>query len=251
MMKNKAIVFLLVIVSILVFVGCSVNPATEPAEKIVIDVGENLTTAHRLTVNATGSIKIMPDVAYATVGVTTQNADMKKAQSDNKELMNKLFDALKNMGLTEDDMRTTNYSAYPIYDYKDSGKEITNYEVTNMVQLTIKEIDNVGQYIDIAADNGANTAYPISFSLLDKNAYYNDALADALHQAKSKADTIASTGEYTIVGTLEISEGSYGYDPYREYMVKDEAEMYSGGATPITAGELEVTANITVVYEIQ
>lgn len=250
-MKNKIGILILVMVLILAFLltGCSVNPGSGSGSVVVAD---NLHTKNTITVNATGNIKVMPDVAYVTVGVKTQDADMKKAQEANKQLMNDLFDALKKAGLTEDDMRTTNYSAYPMYDYTEGKDAITGYEVTNMVQLTIKDIDKVGEYIDIAADSGANTAYPINFALLDETQYYNDALADALAKAKGKADAIATSGEYKILGTLQVTEGGMGYVPYRnEYLAMDDAADMGGSTTPITAGELEVTANITVVYEIE
>lgn len=251
-MKNKYIVLTIILVLVLALTGCAVAPAQsgQNSDKIVVELGENIATANKLTVSATGSVKVMPDVAYITVGVKTQNKDMKKAQSDNKEKMNQLFEDMKNQGLTEDDMRTTNYSAYPLYDYENGKNTITGYEVTNMVEITIKDIDKVGEYLDIAADSGANTAYPINFSLLNQNEHYNEALKDAVTKAKTKAETIAAAGEYQIIGTLEITEGSYGYYPDRKYMAMDEAEA-EGASTPITAGELEVTANITVIFEIQ
>jgi hypothetical protein len=173
---------------------------------------------------------------------------MKKAQSANRETMNALFDALKAAGLTQDDIRTVNYSIYPMYDYTSGSGKISGYEVTNMIELTIRDIDTVGDYIDIAAANGANTDYSIRFDILDKSVFYNEALALAVENAKGKADAIASAGGYQIISTLEISE-SQGYysPPYDRYaMAADEAT-----STPITAGQLEITANVTVVYQIQ
>lgn len=247
-MKNKIALTALIIIALFMFAGCSLNPNESTPERITIDVADGTDKANKLVVSATGSVDVMPDVAYVTVGVVTQNKDVKTAQSDNTKLMIDIFDALKEKGLTEDDMRTTQYNVYPIH----RKGEISKYEVTNMVKLTIKDIDSVGEYIDIAAENGANTSYPVSFSLLDKDAFYNDALTDAVQKAKGKANTIASAGGYSIIGTLEITESSYGYTPYNEYAMDNiRAEDASGGTTPITAGELTVTANISVVYEIE
>ncbi|MGI5850281.1 MAG: SIMPL domain-containing protein [Christensenellales bacterium] len=260
-MKNKSIctvIAIIVLAAALTFAGCSAIPAAKSSgsnssggiTSSIVAVGPdgNIITANKLTVSATGSTKVMPDVAYVTVGVITQGKDIKKAQSENKKMMNVMFDALKKAELTDDDIRTTNYSVYPIYDYKNGSGKILRYEVTNMVELTINNIDNIGDYIDIAADSGANTSYAITFDLLDKNEHYNTALADALNKAKSKADTIALTGGYTIVDTLEITENSNIYQPYRDYA---EAAMADEDTTPISAGELEVTAKITVIYEIE
>ena len=253
-MKNKIVILLLVIAVLLIFTGCSFSKETSAEEpetqRIVVDIGDKITSPNSLTVSATGSIEAMPDVAYITIGVTTQNEDVLKAQTDNAELMNAVFTALQTAGLSEDDMKTTTYNAYPIYDYSDDNKEITGYEVTNMAELTIADIDKVGEYIDIAAESGANLARSIQFSLTDETDYYNNALTDAMAKAKAKADTIAAAGGYTIVGTLQVTESGISGIPNYMVAVRDETADASG-STPITADELEVSASVTIVYEIE
>lgn len=248
-MKKKILIVGLVIVLALALTGCAVEAAGSDNGKIVVELGENVQMQNKLTVQGNGSIKVMPDVAYVTVGVTTNNKEANEAQNENKQIMTAVFDALKKAGLTDDDMRTTNYSTYPMYDYE--ANEVTSYEVRNMVELTIKDIDNVGKYMDIAAENGANTAYSVRFSILDESGPYNEALKLAMKTAKTKADAIISASGNKILSTLNISENSYGYVSYDRYQMNDEADFGKGATTPITAGELEVTANVTVVYEIE
>ena len=256
-MTKKIIVIALAALSVLALSACAIDAgdtddtsASDGTEnRIVVEMGDNVVTANTLTVTATGSVSVMPDVAYITAGVMTQRTDMTDAQSDNKDIMNGLWDALKAAGLTEDDMRTTDYSAYPMYDYSNGKDVITGYQVTNTVQLTITDIDRVGEFLDIAAENGANTRYSIRFALQDEDAYYNEALADAMANAKGKADAIAQAGGYSIVTTRAITEGSSYYVPMVQYAV-DESEDASG-ATPITTSELDVSASITVVYEFE
>ena len=256
-MKKKIIIAALVLVVALVMVGCvpatigaeSDKPNTGGNDRVVVELGENIATSNKLTVTGLGTIKVMPDVAYVTVGVTTNHKNADTAQTQNKDAMNAIFDALKAAGLTDEDMRTTSFSTYPRYDY--DTQTITAYEVRNMVELTITDIDNVGKYIDIAAENGANTSYAVNFTLLDKSLPYNDALALAMTTAKGKAEAIIAASGNTIIGTLSISEASYGFAPYERYDVASDAVSEIGNSpTPITSGELEITANITVVYEI-
>jgi uncharacterized protein YggE len=213
---------------------------------VVVELGENIANQNTLTVTGTGTVKIMPDVAYVTIGVTTNDADAAKAQQQNKDAMNAIFDALKKEGLTDDDMRTTSYTTYPRYNY--DTNEVTSYEVSNMVELTIADIDNVGKYIDIASENGANTAYPVAFSLLNQSGPYNQALELAMTSASGKAQAIISASGNEIVATLSIQENSYGYAVYaRDEMAAMDTDAAS---TPISAGELEIAATVTVVYEI-
>lgn len=224
------------------------SAAPAPVTKLV-DIEGNEILANKMTVSASGVKKVMPDVAYVTLGTTTQNKSMSKAQSRNREIMNALIEALKAAGLKDGDIETVNYSVYPTYDYTSGTGKISGYEVSNMIRLTIKDIDKVGDYIDVAAANGANENYSINFDLENAAPYYNEALADAMTKAKGKADAIAQAGGYQITGTLEITESQARYSPdYREYAPASAAD--EAAPTPVSAGLLEITANVTVIYRI-
>jgi uncharacterized protein YggE len=228
---------------------CSASPESSTPHQITVYT-ENAADRNTVSVNATGTIKVMPDIAYVTAGVVTQDADAAKAQSDNSAAMNTLFDALKTAGLTEDDIDTTGYSVNPMYNYDDSTgiSEIYAYQVTNTVRIAVRDLARVGEIIDIAGQSGANTNYSIEFTLEDKDAHYNEALTKAMEEAKGKADTLAAAGAFTIKGVLTVSESSYSYSPVYDYAAA-APEAYDR-ETPVSAGELEVSATVTVVYEI-
>lgn len=246
---NKAALALAVLALAALFAGCSVNPAAAQTQPITVNLNDDETQINSVSVSATGTIKVMPDIAYVTAGVVTQNKKSKTAQSDNGEAMNAVFTALKAAGLTEDDIDTVGYSVYPMYDYSEGGNgKITAYQVTNTIRISVRELARVGEIIDIAAEAGANTDFSIQFTLEDEDAFYNDALTKAMEEAKAKADTLAAAGKFSIGGVLQVSEGGYSYAPMYEYAMADD--LKANGATPVSAGELEVTASITVVYGI-
>ena len=118
------------------------------------------------------------------------------------------------------------------------------------MELTIKDIGRVGEYIDIAVNSGANMTNSISFGILDQQAVYNDALKLAVEAAKAKADTLTAAGGVKITGTLQITENSAGGGVLREY---PQAAMDEGasGSTPISSGNLDIEASVTVAYEIE
>lgn len=247
MLKRIILSAMIALVIALALSGCAVRQDRDGTG--LITVGESEKKPKSITVSAQGTVKVMPDVAYVTVGVTTQDADMQKAQANNAQTMNAMFDALTSAGLTDDDMRTTQYNAYPIYDYSSDSKKIVSYEVTNQVELTIKDINRVGEVIDIAVNNGANMTNSISFGLLDEQSSYNDALKLAVDAAAVKADMLAQAGGVKIIGTLQITENTSGGQIFREYaeMAADEA----AGVTPISASDLDIQASVTVTYEIE
>ena len=245
--RNRVALAALVLILALVLAGCAGNPSG--TQQIDVHMVDDAVAYNTVSVSATGTIEVMPDIAYVTAGVVTQDADAAQAQSDNSAAMNTLFDALKAAGLTEDDIETIGYSVYPMYDYNEDGNRyIYAYTATNTVRIVVRNLTRVGEIIDIAGQSGVNTNYSIQFALEDEDAYYNDALTKAMEEARGKADTLAAAGEFTIVGVLTVSEGGYSYYPMYETAALAEADYAS--ETPISAGELEVSATVTVVYEI-
>jgi uncharacterized protein YggE len=248
-MKTRIVLFMLIAaVTVFAFSGCAVRSDGEATS--LVTAQDEFKQSKSITVSAKGKVTAAPDVAYITVGITTQNADMQTAQDSNAQIMNAISTALKSAGLSDEDIQTTQYNAYPIYDYSSDTHKIVSYEVNNQVKLTIKDIDRVGEYIDIAVDNGANTTNSISFGILDEQSIYNDALKLAVETAKVKADSLAEAGGVTIIGTMQITENSIGGEVSREYEKAATDEMASG-STPISTGSLDIEASVTVVYEIE
>lgn len=250
-MKRYIFFTLIAVVALITLSGCGAGldgEETGTVETSLDSAADMDTVSKSITVSAQGTVTTMPDVAYISVGVTTQDTEMQKAQDSNAEVMNTMAEALKGAGLTDDDIRTTQYNAYPIYDYSNDTRKIVKYEVTNQVELTIKDIERVGEYIDIAVNNGANMANSISFGILDEQGEYNEALKLAVEAAKAKADTLAAAGGVKIIGTLQITENTSGGQVYREY---GELADTASGSTPISTGDLEIDASVTIVYEIE
>lgn len=246
--KRLILCILISVIAVVTFAGCAVRADKDGAS--IMPGGEDAKTPKSITVSAQGKVTAQPDVAYVTVGVTTQNKDMQAAQDKNAQIMNTMMQALISAGLTQDDIKTTQYNAYPIYDYSSSTNKIMNYEVNNQVELTMKDITRVGEYIDIAVNSGANMTNSIGFGILDQQAVYNEALKLAVEAAKAKADTLAAAGGVKIIGTLQMNENSMGGSILREYPQAAMDESNSG-STPISSGNLDIEASVTVVYEIE
>ena len=107
--------------------------------------------------------------------------------------MDKLISNIKAAGIKEEDIKTTNYSIYPKYNYiRETGEQqIIGYTVNNSVQVTIRDTSKVGEIIDLASESGLNITRGISFGLSNYDEYYREALKNAVENAKKKAETMA------------------------------------------------------------
>ena len=212
-------------------------------------------TQKTISLTGAGTASATADEATIRMGVEVTRDRATEAISDNAESMAAIIDALKLMGISEDDIKTTSYSVYPQYDWTEEGRVLLGYTVTNMVQVTVKNLDIIGDVIDAAGNTGANRMDGISFGLSDTKMQdlKNTAYVLALGDATDKADLIAETLGLTISGIQSVTESSYV--PARTYVDYAEAgsdmTISSKAPTPIISGDLSVSVNVHIVFLFQ
>ncbi|NLV36465.1 MAG: SIMPL domain-containing protein [Clostridiaceae bacterium] len=208
-------------------------------------------TNPKRTMSVSGQAKVTasPDFATINLGVITEDKDAMAAQKENAASMDKVIASVKASGVKAEDMKTVNYSIQPKYDYNDRTGEnrIIGYMVSNSVNVTVRDLTKTGSIIDAAAQSGVNTTSNIKFGLSNYEEFYNEALGKAVLAAKKKADTIAGALGVKLIAPISVNEGG-GYSPLSNYAVYD-MKAASNVQTPIQAGSLEITANVSIVYE--
>lgn len=206
---------------------------------------------YRLTVNGEGVVTVTPDIAYINIGVETEDKDASIAQSENAKLMTSVKKAIMKAGIKEDDMQTMNYSIYKTSKYFNDRDPEDVYRATNTLKVTVRDLDNLGDLIDVASKSGANQINSIRFTVEDEDKFYQEALVLAMNNAKGKADAILGSMSKKTGMPVRISESSYGGGLYREtgaiaFSAKADMNSYS---TPIQAGDIQVSANVSVEYD--
>ncbi len=206
------------------------------------------TASNDFTVSTTGEVtlKVAPDVAYINLGVETNNTSSSKASEENAKITNNLISVLKENGIADNDIKTQYYSVYPRYNYKeDSTQEIIGYTVSHSLSVTVRNLDNVGDILDIAIKNGANNNSGVSFDVENKDAYYQKALTEALNKAISKGNTLALTVGVTNPSVKSISENSSYSSPVM--YASDTAAKGIERGTQIQSNDVSIYASVNVV----
>jgi len=209
-------------------------------------------TLRTVSVNGVGRVKAEPDVADISLGVTKQGKEAAEAANKAAEAMDSMVTALLDMGVDENDIQTTNLSLSPRYDRNKDPAPIVAWEANNMVSVTIRDIDSVGAVVDAATDAGATNVNGISFRVEDPTEAEAAARSAAVADAKAKADQLAADAGVTITGIVSISE-SGGQQPQPIYMARNEMAMMdsAGASTPVMPGEVELSVNVYIQYEIE
>lgn len=203
-----------------------------------------------ISVNGTGRVKAEPDVADINIGVTAQGQDAKAASTQAAEAMEAVIAALRGMGIAENDIQTTSLNLSPIYDWDDNPPNITGWEASNVVSVTVRDITTVGQVIDAATAAGATNVDSINFRVEDPTEAETLARDEAVADARAKADQLAAAAGVTITGVISISETS-AQPPQPIYMREMAFAAADGGATtPVLPGEVELSITVFIQYEI-
>jgi hypothetical protein len=208
-----------------------------------------------ITVVGQGKASGTPDVAHITVGVETTGASAQEAVDANRQNMTALLAKIKEMGIADKDIQTSNFSIYteqqPVpmpAEGQVVGQAAPLYHVSNQVNLTVRDIDKLGEVLDEAVSAGANSVYGVYFEVEDTSTLEASARENAIADAKARATSLAQLSGVSVGEVLMISEVVGGPVPL---MVERAVAFDAAGGTPIQPGEFEVSVSVQVTYAIQ
>jgi uncharacterized protein YggE len=213
------------------------------------------TAVRTITVVGTGKASGAPDVAHVTVGVEALGPSLQQVVDDNKTKMAALLAALKAQGIADKDIRTTNYNVFvenpqppqPLEGGR-AGTGPLTYHVTNQVDVTVRDVAKLGDVLDKAVAAGANNVYGVNFSVDDPTKLQGVARANAIADAKARAQDLAGLTGVTLGDVISVSEVIGGPTPVFAAAVGARS---LAAPVPIQPGELEVTMNVQVTYAIK
>jgi uncharacterized protein YggE len=240
------VISLALVLSLVGFSACTAGPTTIGA----VDVNSQ---QEGIWVSGQGEITATPDLATLYLGVEAQADTVADAQSQAAEAMDNVMAALSDNGVDDDDIQTQYFSIDQVTRW-DSDKDeqvVTGYRVTNMVTAKIRDMDNIGAIIDAVAAAGGDyiRVNSIAFSVEDPSEYYEEARAEAMADAKAKAEQLADLAGIKLGAPTYISEGTI-YAPVDYRGMDVEVPAAEGYNTTISPGELDITLSVQVAYAI-
>lgn len=233
----------------------AVSPADMPAPVTTYlsqSAGDNT-----ITVNSNEKVAVVPDIAQVVYAVRTESKEAADCQRKNSESVNKVTQLLKDLGIAEASIQTSDYSMYPVYNYSGNTQRVTGYEATAALTVSDLPIDSLGDILAQSVSNGINNIQSISYSSSKYDAAYQEALKLAVASAQKKAEALAEASGRTLGAVVSIVENS----SYSEVRYTDNAlssAMRASGAyeekaadtADIMPGELDIEVDITVSFSL-
>lgn len=233
--------------SLLLLISALVLPPPASAENHERDNRRTLAVTGRGEVNANANLALV----YFAVETTAESAAA--AVEQNAQRSTKVAGALKERLGAEDKLKTLRYSLQPRYDHTkhDPGEpKILGYIVSNEVQVETHDVDGVGKLIDAAITAGANRVSNLTFTLSDRNEVVLQALEEAGKEAKLQAEAAARALGVTLKRVHSASTVSPPIFQPRMVESFGRAAM-AQASTPVEPGEVAVSAELHVTYEIE
>lgn len=217
-----------------------------------------------IEVQGVGSIQAVPDVARITFGHREENKDLKVAQANLEAKISQAISSLKNAGVEEKDIKQQNYNAFPRYEYNpnckgmyciEGNRELVAYEVSQSIQVTVRDIDKAGEILAILSQSGVTELSGPYFEIEDPSVYQQQARTLAIEDAREEAKVVAKSLGVRLGRMVDFYENSYGYPmPYARSSMAG-ADMAMEEATikqvSVPVGEDEVEVQVTLVFKIK
>lgn len=205
-----------------------------------------------VSISAAGEVSRKPDMATITAGVQTDADTASAAMSQNASAMQGVYAALRSAGVAERDMQTSNLSLQPRYDYSrndGSPPRVTGYTASNQLNVTVRDLENLGTTMDAVVSQGGNTISGISFGLDDPAEARDEARRRAISKAMERANLYASATGYRVARIVTISEDTV-QSPGPMPMMNMRAES-ADASTEVSSGEVGYSVNVNVLFELR
>jgi uncharacterized protein YggE len=207
-------------------------------------------TENGVTLDATGSVKVVPDGVQFNFSVFAVEATSKSASERANVLANQAREALDESKIDKEDISTQNVSVYPEYSYSPEGKQtLIGFRASQSFAVTLRDTEEAGSVVDavlllVGTDLTIDTLAPI---LLDTSDALEQARENAIKLAKKKAEDYADLLDVELGDVISVREFS-GSSSIPQPWLRDmaTADSLESTKTVVDLGTQEVTVTVEV-----
>lgn len=225
-------------------------------------IGAGITPGNTISVSGYGESYSTPDIATFTYSVVSERPTVAAAQADATSKANATLAYLKEAGVDEKDIQTSNYAISPQYDWVQEacaagvcpgGRQILRgYEVRQSTTVKVRDTGKAGELLSGIGARGATEVSGLSFTFDNPLQGQLEARERAIADAKTKANELATQLGVSIVRVVSFNESSGGVEPlYRGFDMAVGGAGEGKAAPEISVGQNKVTSSVTVTYEIR
>ena len=246
-------------------------------------VGANPNQTNTITVDGTGNAIAIPDVATFSFGVTENAKTVADAQTQATDKINAALKTVRDAGVADKDIQTTEYTINPHYEYQSavcpvsqvmtpavpgvagvsgsaaiycpSGRQVlTGYDVNETTQVKVRDLSKAGALFTAIGALGVQNIGNLTFAVDDPDAVNAQARTNAITDAKTKAQALASQLGVTLVSITNFYDQGNGPRPVVYNMAASMGAAVPSAASvspEIPTGQNKITDTVSITYEIR
>jgi uncharacterized protein YggE len=228
-------------------------------------IGDTAMPSNVISVSGDGEAFAIPDVAMFTFSASATGKDVDDAQKQVTKIIEAALGKVKELGVDSKDVKTTDYSANPKYEYingvctsggvcKPSTQNLIGYEVSQTIAVKVRKVDDAGKILGAIGGTGVTNVSGLSFTVDDQTAIEREAREKAIAKAKVKAEELAKDLGVSLVRIVSFNENGAMPMFYKADMISARdmgGAMTEAASVPLPMGQNKVTSNVTITYEIR
>lgn len=205
--------------------------------------------ARTLTVTGSGEVRAVPDIASLNFSASARNASLDQAEADAERRLTAALDAVRALGIEDKDIRTTDITLHPEYDYRDGQQVFRGYFVNRGITVRVTDLEQLGSIMNAVLRAGINNVSAPQLGFADPREQYRAALQAATDDARANAEVLAAGLSARVGRVLDIRiAGSASPEPMpatRNMMMLAESKDMA-----MEPGQLDSAAMISVTFEL-
>jgi uncharacterized protein YggE len=198
-----------------------------------------------------GVVQAVPDRAWITVGAESRAPSAREAQKRNTDLMTPILDKLRAAGLPADAIRTIGYDVQYEWEYTNNKRVGRGYLARNTVEIRVDSVERIGELLEIAGGSGATSLGGVRFDFKDRARLERDAMRQAVVDARAKAEAAAAGAGRVLDRIVRIEERGLTDGPPVPVVAFRQAAQAADAAPPISAGQIEVRAEVVLTVVVK
>jgi uncharacterized protein YggE len=188
--------------------------------------------------------------------VRSEAKSAREAQRNANQTIQRILEQLRESGVKDDRIQTSQLSLQPVYGDPRSRSEadeprIVGYSASYTLSVQTEELSQISAIIDQSLEAGANQLRGIRFELRDQQKAREEALRAAVADARRKAKVVAEASGVKLVRILAVVEGGAVVRPSMMARTARMSAEVGGTPTPVMPGQVTVTGQVTMRYQIR
>ncbi|MFQ3283301.1 MAG: hypothetical protein ACI9TI_000568 [Natronomonas sp.] len=202
-----------------------------------------------VSIDATGGASAPPDRAIVRVRAVAEGDDPGAVRDELAAEAEALRSNFEGIGLSAEDYETSEYRVRSPRVHPREEETVPAFRGVHSFEVTLEDPDSVGEVVDAAADANVEVE-SIEFTLSDvvRTDLREEAIANAMSDARAQADAIASNGDLHVTSVASVDATQRNFSP-----VRYEAEAMATPApepaqTSVETGDVSVEYAVEVTY---